>query len=70
MGVPISFLDKFCPDQFEIVGQSLTLANMEIIRRKLGRLNGGPRLYVTIDGELKRLYDRMLIRWKRASAPF
>ena len=68
MGVPISFLDKFCPEQFEIVGQSLTLANMEIIRRKLGHLNGGPRLYVTIDGELKRLYDRILIRKKPSSA--
>lgn len=22
MGVPISFLDKFCPEQFEIVGDS------------------------------------------------
>ena len=27
MGVPISFLDKFCPEQFEIVGISKTWFN-------------------------------------------
>ena len=28
MGVPISFLDKFCPEQFEIVGISKTWFGM------------------------------------------
>ena len=48
----ISFLDKYCPDQFEILGIGLELANMDIIKEKLGKLNGGPRLYVERDGEL------------------
>ena len=65
MGVPISFLDKYCPDQFEILGIGLELANMDIIRTKLGKLNGGPRLYVERDGELVRLYERILIRKKQ-----
>ena len=66
MGVPISFLDKYCPDQFEILGIGLELANMDIIKEKLGKLNGGPRLYVERDGELVRLYERILIRKKQS----
>ena len=65
MGVPISFLDKYCPEQFEILGISLQLANMDIIKKRLGKLNGGPRLYVERDGELVRLYERLLIRKKQ-----
>ena len=65
MGVPISFIDKYCPEQFEIIGIGLELANMEIIKRKLGKLNGGPRLYVEREGELVRLYERILIRKKQ-----
>ena len=66
MGVPISFLDKYCPEQFEIIGIGLELANMDIIRERLGKLNGGPRLYVERDGELVRLYERILIRKKQS----
>ena len=66
MGVPISFIDKYCPEQFEIIGIGLELANMEIIKRKLGKLNGGPRLYVEREGELIRLYERILIRKKKS----
>ena len=65
MGVPISFIDKYCPEQFEIIGIGLELANMDIIRKKLGKLNGGPRLYVERDGKLVRLYERILIRKKQ-----
>ena len=65
MGVPISFLDKYCPEQFEILGIGLELANMDIIRKKLGKLNGGPRMYVKRNGELVRLYERILIRKKQ-----
>jgi len=65
MGVPISFLDKYCPEQFEILGIGLELANMDIIKKKLGKLNGGPRLYVERNGELVRLYERILIRKKQ-----
>ena len=62
MGVPITFMDKYNPEQFEIVGQSLTLADMGIIRNRLGKTGGGPRFYVEKDGKLVRLYDRIVIR--------
>lgn len=56
MGVPITFLDKYNPDQFEIVGISGSLANPIVIdgSRKSGRfyVNG------------KRMYDRIAIRKK------
>ena len=65
MGVPISFLDKYCPEQFEIVGISLELADMAPIKARLGRLDGGPRLYTERDGELVRQYERILIRRKQ-----
>jgi len=62
MGVPITFMDKYNPEQFEIIGQSLTLANMDIIKARQGKAGGGPRFYVEKDGKLVRLYDRILIR--------
>lgn len=64
MGVPITFLDKYCPEQFEIIGIGLQLANMDVVRKRLGKLNGGPRLYLDKNGELVRLYERILIRNK------
>ena len=56
MGVPITFLDKFNPDQFEIVGISGDLANPIMIEGK--RKSG--RFYVS----QKRLYDRIIIKRK------
>jgi hypothetical protein len=47
---------------FEILGIGLELADMSKIKAKLGKLNGGPRLYVERDGQLVRLYERVLIR--------
>ena len=35
---------------------------MDKIKSKLGRLNGGPRFYVERNGQLIRLYERVLIR--------
>ena len=56
MGVPITFLDKFCPEQFEILGISGDCANVVFINNK--RCSG--RFYV----DKKRLYDRILIKRK------
>ena len=67
MGVPISFLDKYCPEQFEIIGHSLQLADMSIIKKRLGKAGGGPRFYIEKDGELVRLYERIVIRKKQQS---
>lgn len=61
MGVPITFLGKYNPDQFEIVGISGELANPLLIdgKRKTGRfyING------------RRLYDRIAIRNKHPEQP-
>lgn len=65
MGVPISFLGKYNPGQFEIIGHSLELADMRAIKLRLGKLNGGPRFYIEKKGELKRLYERIVIRRKK-----
>jgi len=64
MGVPITFMDKYNPDQFEIVGMSLDLADMSVIRERLGRNDGGPTFYIEKNGALVRLYDRIVIRRK------
>ena len=64
MGVPITFLEKYNPEQFEIIGQSLECANMAIIKNQLGKLNGGPRFYIKRNGTLKRMFERVLIRNK------
>ena len=68
IGVPITFLDKYNPEQFEIVGDSLECADMTVIRQKLGKLNGGPRFYINTGVSLKRLYERILIRNKHPQA--
>ena len=77
MGVPISFLDKYCPTQFEIVG--LGIANLGLdcgvqpykaehreYRKniqKRGVVDGD--LYMVINGEVKVPYARILIRRKK-----
>lgn len=49
MGVPITFLDKYCPEQFEIMGNELDLN----ISKGRGYING------------KRMYSRIFIRKKQ-----
>lgn len=68
MGVPISFLDKYNPDQFEILGFSLSLAKpMSDIAPKGSYLQGGPRFYISNgDGTYRRLYDRIVIKSRKA----
>ena len=61
MGVPITFLDKYSLDQFEIVGSSMILgAPMSAFAKKGTYQSGGPRFYLPNDnGTYQRLYDRM-----------
>ena len=65
MGVPITFMYKYNPSQFEIVGKSLELADMKPIRERLGRNDGGPTFYIERGGKLLRLYDRIVIRRRK-----
>lgn len=60
MGVPISFLDKYNPDQFEIVGLAAgNIRGLAGIPTKTGK--DGPY----IDGRLK--YGRVMVRHRRKS---
>ena len=77
MGVPITFLGKFCPTQFEIIG--LGIANLGLdcgvqpykaehreYRKniqKRGVVDGD--LYMVVNGEVKVPYARILIRRKK-----
>ncbi len=69
MGVPITFLDKYNPNQFEIVGSSQTHSRpMSEIAERGSYAQGGPRFYLDVpDGKYKyrRLFDRLLIRHRR-----
>lgn len=68
MGVPITFLDKYNPDQFEILGSSMTLGvPMAQVAKRGTFLQGGPRFYLDNgNGTYRRMYDRIVIRVKRA----
>jgi len=67
MGVPITFLDKYNPDQFEILGSSMTLGlPMSQVAKKGTYSQGGPRFYIDDgDGSYRRMYDRIVIRHRR-----
>jgi len=67
MGVPITFLDKYNPDQFEIMGSSRIFGTpMSEIAEKGSYLQGGPRFYIANgDGTFRRMYDRLIIRHRR-----
>ncbi len=67
MGVPISFLDKYNPDQFEIIGMSLELGHpMSEFASKGTYMQGGRRFYINNgDGTFKRLFDRIVIKRKK-----
>lgn len=71
MGVPISFLDKYCPEQFEIIGQTQGDSGKELglipFDRELKKLNPSLRdgqLYYMLNGKPEKPYARILIRKK------
>lgn len=70
MGVPITFLDKYNPDQFEIVGSSQTHSRpMSEIAQRGTYLQGGPRFYLAEPNgkyQYRRLFDRLLIRHRQS----
>ena len=69
MGVPITFLDKYCPEQFEILGQTQGDSGKELglrpYPRELKKLNPSLRdgqLYYLENGIPQKPYARVLIR--------
>ena len=68
MGVPITFLDKYNPKQFEIVGSSMTHGKpMSEFAPKGTYTAGGPRFYLDSgNGQYQRMYDRLVIRRRKA----
>lgn len=67
MGVPITFLGKYNPDQFEILGNSRVLGTpMSEIAEKSTYQQGGPRFYLPNgDGTYRRMYERIVVRNKQ-----
>ena len=77
MGVPITFLDKYNPDQFEIIGLGISNSGLEIgvqpykmehkkYRKevqKRGAVNGD--LYMMINGKVTVPYARVIIKNKK-----
>lgn len=68
MGVPITFLEKYNPEQFEIVGPSWVVGRpISDFAKKGTYMAGGMRFYLANgDGTYRRLYDRIVIRRKGA----
>ena len=72
MGVPITFVDRYCPEQFEIIGHPHGDYGLELglkpFPRELKQLNKGLRdgdLYYMKDGKPELPYRRFLIRKKQ-----
>lgn len=72
MGVPLTFLDKYCPEQFEIIGHPHGDYGLELglkpFPRELKALNKGLRdgdLYYIKDSKPELPYRRILIRKKQ-----
>jgi len=68
MGVPITFLDKYNPDQFEILGSNLTIGTpMSDVANRGSYAQGGPSFYIENEaGRYDRVYTRIVIRHRRA----
>ncbi len=72
MGVPLTFLDKYCPEQFEIIGQTQGDSGKELglspFPRELKKLNpslrDGQLYYIDDNGIPQKPYARILIRKK------
>ena len=73
MGVPISFLDKYCPDQFEILGitdrgNEFGIKTHEYTEEETPKANDlNRRGAIRVDGVLQSTYARILIRHKKGT---
>lgn len=71
MGVPITFMDKYNPDQFEIIGASQHLIREinDDIRAKARYSQIGCFYLDNGDGTYRKMYDRIVIRNKHPEKP-
>lgn len=83
MGVPISFLDKYCPEQFEILGmcENHDLYGLKTKRytsaeckeayfskfKKTGTYDLNASGVLDVDGQFEKVYQRILIRHRKDS---
>ncbi|MBR6423701.1 MAG: hypothetical protein IKS47_03355 [Bacteroidales bacterium] len=73
MGVPVTFLDKYCPEQFEIIGlgsgylgQSIGIKGIPREHKQMMRGHSAAGdLYMMVNGQPKVPYARILIRKKQ-----
>lgn len=71
MGVPISFLDKYCPEQFELLGITDRQNTSGLRLKKYTALDSpkyndlNARSVIVVNGEYKQVYARILIRKKQ-----
>lgn len=63
MSVPITFLQKYNPEQFDIIGNSALLAGAAP-KGIPKSLKGGPRFYLKTEEGYKRIFDRLIIKNK------
>ena len=68
MGVPITFMQKYNPKQFEIIGSSIQLGRpiKDCVEKDAVYEKGGIRFYLA-QGEkhYRRLWDRMVIKRRK-----
>ena len=75
MGVPRTFLDKYCPDQFEIIGNAEGDAGKELgfrpypreLRKQNKSLRDGQPYYFDENGVPQKPFGRIIIRKKQES---
>ena len=68
MGVPITFMQKYNPKQFEIIGSSMQLgkAIKDCVEADAIYEKGGVRFYLALgDKHYRRLWDRIVIKRRK-----
>lgn len=73
MGVPKTFFDSYCPEQFDVIGlahgdlgRSLGLKPFDRSLKKLNKgLRDGDLYYIDDDGEIKIPFNRVIIQHKK-----
>ena len=68
MCVPVTFMQKYNPKQFEIIGSSLQLGKpiKDFVEKDAIYEKGGNRFYLALENKhYRRLWDRMIIKRRK-----